>query len=97
MKGSIKQKRYAIDPDILAEFGEVEETHSRKIVWTDEQDALILLLWVKSNKVAFSKKFREKYGVGSHSTILARFKELTIQSDILGPDEYKLLVPEKGV
>ena len=97
MKGSSKLEKYKLDPDILAEFSAVGLKCSRKIAWTDEQDALILAFWVKSDKVTFSKKFREKYGVGSHTTILARFRELTETPDPLGPDEYKLMVPEKGV
>ena len=87
---------YKIPSDLMAEFDDVPDSDGsgKTIMWTKEQDALIVALWRKKKHREFVKAFRGKYGCGSKSSLSERYEFLTKKFDYRGPDEYKLLAPE---
>ena len=95
MNSSKNKGVYKIPADLLAEFDALlDSTRSGiKIKWTKEQDALIVALWPKKNHVAFVEMFIKKYGVGSKSSVSARYRTLTGRG-YRGEDNYGLLFPE---
>jgi len=91
MNSSKSKGVYKIPAELLADFMTLPNStgSGKKINWTQEQDSLILNMWPIKKHSEFVKKFIDKYGFGSRTSIIERYR--TLKPNGIDPDEYNLL------